>query len=426
VVFAQEEAVMHVALSHRPELLNFRARSIQQSASVGNDASTSPFTAAGMKGEDQIVAIADSGLDMESCYFQDPNGPVPFSDIGSPITDTQKRKVVQYTYTSSSDTSDETGGHGTHVSGIVAGNIDGADLFGDGQYDGVAPEAKIAFMDLGTPGTGMFLPEVTELYAPGYQAGAKVHTNSWGTGYCGQEQFYGSHEVDDLLFNNQDRLILFAASNFGCDGDRSLSIDGTGKNVLTVGSSQSTLGSHDIGFVSWFSSRGPTYDQRFKPDLVAPGEQIMSARSNGGYGGSCDTLEMMGTSMASPAAAGAALLVRQYFMDTLNRFWTGVCNTQYESCRDFEPSGVLTKAVLIHSGTGMSMYDGESDDQDQGLGAPPDFYQGFGRITLQNVLPLPNFLSLDLFVDDQFCLGENSAVSYKVVLQPQDTFVPVK
>ena len=71
--------------------------------------------------------------------------------------------------------------------------------------------------------------------------------------------------------------------------------------------------------------------------------------------------------MATPAVAGSALLVRQYFSDS--RFWSRVCPTGDSQCRSFTPSGVLVKAVLIHSGQAMQRYRNSQNEQ---LGPPPD------------------------------------------------------
>jgi hypothetical protein len=191
-------------------------------------------------------------------------------------------------------------------------------------------------------------------------------------------------------------------------------MESSGKNVISVGSSETTLGSQNINWLAWYSSRGPVYDQRFKPDLAAPGDQLMSAKSNGQGGQSCNTVEMTGTSMASPAAAGAALLVRQYFMDTNKRFWTKACNVKYNSCKVFTPSGALVKAILLHSGSALTVY--ENGNTKTALGNPPDYYQGFGRITLMNALPLQGTTNFDLFVDDAVLLGANSQKAYAVKL----------
>jgi len=196
---------------------------------------------------------------------------------------------------------------------------------------------------------------------------------------------------------------------------------------------------------------------RIKPDLVAPGDSLVSVLSNGAAGPSCGTLSMTGTSMATPAAAGIGLLVRQYFMSSSSAFWAGHCNLANSFCRAFTPSGVLVKAVLLQSGSAMRMFDGggtntydrmltpaplpfhatssSAGSNDVILGAPPDQFQGYGRVTLSNVLPLtgvylsphnihPTVLSLrtssigvcslNLFVEDLTVILENGRINYSV------------
>jgi len=81
-----------------------------------------------------------------------------------------------------------------------------------------------------------------------------------------------------------------------------------------VGASQSygnrlDDGNKGIDYLAAFSSRGPTYDGRMKPDLVAPGASVLTA-----YAHETDkTVEIYGTSYAAPVVAGNAALVRQYF-----------------------------------------------------------------------------------------------------------------
>ena len=132
---------------------------------------------------------------------------------------------------------------------------------------------------------------------------------------------------------------------------------------------------------------------------------------------------MTGTSMATPAAAGAALLVRSYFMSSSSNFWPGMCNTAYSFCRTFTPSGVLVKAVLLHSGAQMSLFDG-SGNSSTPLGAPPDCLQGFGRVMLAKVLPLKGvYTSFDLFVDDLHIIAQGQTVTYTVTVT---TSKPIK
>ena len=64
-----------------------------------------------------------------------------------------------------------------------------------------------------------------------------------------------------MLFLQQS-LILFAAGNNGGTGAQTLTIQSTGKNNIAVGSSETTLGGPNITNVAYYSSRGPTYDNR--------------------------------------------------------------------------------------------------------------------------------------------------------------------
>ena len=87
-------------------------------------------------------------------------------------------------------------------------------------------------------------------------------------------------------------IVFYAGGNSG--HDKTTSVESTSKNAISVESGQSTFDSANIGFISYFSSKGPAYDGRIKPDITAPGDATMSARSNGGAGASCQTTEKTG------------------------------------------------------------------------------------------------------------------------------------
>jgi|Transcript_14518 serine protease AprX len=166
----------------------------------------------------------------------------------------------------------------------------------DGMYDGVAPNAKLSISSLGTPDTGLCVPSIGQLYGPGYAAGSRVHSNSWGS-YFNGNGYYSDQDTDRYLFINQGASIFFAAGNAGNNGDgsKTVTIESCSKNVIAVGSSQTTLGSQDIGYVAFYSSKGPAYDQRIKPDLVSPGDSLLSAASAGNGQQTCNTIGMTGS-----------------------------------------------------------------------------------------------------------------------------------
>jgi subtilisin family serine protease len=139
----------------------------------------------------------------------------------------------------------------------------------------------------------------------------------------------------------------------------------------------SDLPSDSADHVAAFSSRGPTRDGRIKPDLVAPGTNILSVRSQvldhavNGWGPAPLPLRGYymfdgGTSMATPLVAGAAALVRQY-LRTIKRRQT--------------PSAALIKATLLHAACYRPERPAPSPDA-----RSYDFAQGWGHLDLASVL----------------------------------------
>lgn len=115
--------VWHIDFSRRPELFNYRARSIINSGTVGMTLTSSPYTSANLRGYGQVVSVADTGVDVQSCFFYDPTGNIAANSIFSPVTNRNLRKIIQYSYLPGcGDNGDIQGGHGTHVCGTIAGN----------------------------------------------------------------------------------------------------------------------------------------------------------------------------------------------------------------------------------------------------------------------------------------------------------------
>ncbi|RHZ28131.1 hypothetical protein DYB37_004442 [Aphanomyces astaci] len=264
-------------------------------------------------GHGVVVGISDSGLYMDHDQFDQPS-PREFGTINP-----HARKVVLYE--PMADRVDQsksvTCGHGSHVSGILAGSS-WSQLHPD---VGVAPQAKIAFADIGSQ---------------------------------------QAQNLDEYLFNHPEILVVIAAGNGGDDGVRTISSPAGAKNVITVGASLTSADSllskfrcprvYNPQSVASFSSQGPTSDGRMKPDLVAPGEVLWSAKSEapGSTVKTSDVCPLQGTSQATPVVAGMAVLMYEWLRDG---WWhEGVYDTSVGMT--YIPASLI-KALLVHSSNGL-------------------------------------------------------------------------
>jgi len=223
--------------------------------------------------------------------------------------------------------------HGTHVAGILAGNMPDGPTPGEPEDGlmGICPDINL--LDL------KVFPEPNEEDADpgdGFAIIAALEYLDWLNRDRSKPIVHGvnlsvsvPHRVDahacgrtpvcqaaERLVNN-GTVVVAAAGNAGFEAgisntslgngyqDVSITDPGNAEAVITVGATHRSE-PHTYG-VSYFSSRGPTGDGRRKPDLVAPGEKILSAAPGGG-------VELQdGTSMAAPHVSGvAALLMARY------------------------------------------------------------------------------------------------------------------
>jgi hypothetical protein len=321
-----DPAVQYIEEAPEITLRNSTTRGIVQSDS----AAATPLYDHGLHGEDQVVGILDSQVDVNHCSFYDDTHP-----IGE-----LHRKILAYNAPSGAFS------HGTHVAGIAVGdNGDNSDT------RGVAYAAQMVYNTQPSFDELSLLDRLTTHHGQG----ARVHTNSWGDdGTTAYNNI--CRGLDTFMHTHEDDLVIIAATNLA-----NLRNPENAKNVLSVAASHDTPNLN--GFCSGGS--GPTNDGRRKPELTAPGCFSMSAAA----GTACGVVSQSGSSMAAPAIAGVALLARQYYMEGF--YPSGEANP----ADGFVPTGALLKATLINTGHDLA-----------GVPLYPSAREGWGRVVAGDAL----------------------------------------
>lgn len=377
----------------------------------------------GISGEGQLVGFSDTGIDFDHNFFRENATTIQKGDIYN-VTDTTRRKLVRYwvhggeneewAWKDSPNRWDPgagwaTIGHGTMVTGTFGGNDD---PIGSSTNDGGAKGAKVFFQDIGDvqqwggywrDALSWVPSDYDNLFGPAYNAGARVHSGSWGSATTAYTQ--GAQMLDEFMWDNPDMLIIFSNGNGG-GGWYDVVSPATAKNVLSSGSGAT---SPNQDSVADYSSPGPTSDGRRKPTVIAVGEGT-SSMSTGNPRDDTNTAWEAGwggTSYSAPDHASLAAMTRQYFMEG---WWpTGTKNP----ADGFEPSAALVKGVLAASAQQMtgSYTDRENEN------TWPNNAQGWGRVLLDDALCFAGDTRRMEIVDDTSSLstGESRIESYYVL-----------
>jgi subtilisin family serine protease len=323
-------------------------------STVKADAARAAFAALG----DSVVwAVMDSGIEITHSHFQkhenwkleEPLNHLDFTGKGDPKSDPY--------------------GHGTHVAGIIGGEmatgpgtkkrgavVRSRDEKGVVRYQpieleaisGMAPKCKLVSLRVldenGKGDTSSLIAAIAKIQEiNGYGRRLLIHGVNISVGNsfdpewfaCGQSPL--CTEVNHLV--NSGVVVVVAAGNSGYGTNQTrftgvisaglgmtINDPGNADEAITVGATHRDM-PHIYG-VSYFSSKGPTGDGRAKPDIVAPGEKIISCaagkakqraltQANQLASDDADYVEDSGTSMAAPHVSGviaAFLSIRREFI----------------------------------------------------------------------------------------------------------------
>ncbi|MBQ2319896.1 MAG: S8 family peptidase [Lachnospiraceae bacterium] len=196
-------------------------------------------------------------------------------------------------------------GHGTHVAGIIAGN----GFNSNGLYRGIAPGSKIYMIKIlnsnGEGNTSNILSGIQWILNNYQRLGIRIVNISVGS--IRNKRF---SEASPLVMGvnklwENGLVVLTAAGNHG-PANSSIGAPGNSRKIITVG---------DSDFIQFhkgydFSGRGPTSTCIKKPDVVAPGTNIISCTPKTPFSKS-SYLARSGTSMSTPIVSGCIALLLQ-------------------------------------------------------------------------------------------------------------------
>ena len=262
------------------------------------------------------VAVVDTGIALHKDFIEGNNRVIAFKDFINHRTETY-----------------DDNGHGTHVAGIIGGN----GYSSKGKYKGIAPECNfIGVKVLDHRGDGNISDVLAGLqWVIDNRKKYNIRIVNLSVGTSSKD----SLDENSLLVQGVNAVwdngivVVVAAGNNG-PGPMSISTPGISRKVITVGSSDDNIAAevYGSGRAKDYSGRGPTPFCIKKPDIVAPGSNIISCNisritsraKNGDVRLTASDSPMMytiksGTSMATPIVSGAIALLLSAHPELTNR-----------------------------------------------------------------------------------------------------------
>ena len=253
----------------------------------------------GYTGEGVTMAIIDTGIDgnhtalddLDDDNMTDAPKIVAFYDAINNPGETNGTEIFPY----------DDNGHGTHCAGITAGT--GAPNY---QHIGVAPRANLVGVKvLDGGGSGSFAAVMAGMQwtvDKRHEFNIRAASMSLGALTGAIEWTSSEEESVNRMANEMMRAgvtLFIAAGNSG--GTATIGSPGSAEDVITVGSLDKDTS------IAIYSSQGPTEEGRVKPKIAFVGSSVNAPDANTGDG----YVALSGTSMATPGAAGVAVLMYQ-------------------------------------------------------------------------------------------------------------------